>query len=197
MAAQPQPYITPEEYLAAERAAPSKNEYYEGQVYAMAGASNEHNLIVGNLITGLNITLRDTDCTVRASDMRLHVADNGLCTYPDVSVVCGPAQFLPDTYLDTLMNPVLLVEVASHSTFQYDRSGKFLLYRDIPSLRHYLLVDSRRVRILCITRLEADSWSFQEYTRLTDQLQLSALSVEISVGEVYRKVTFPTTDSPL
>jgi len=188
MSAQPQPYVTPKEYLAAERSATFKSEYYEGQVYAMAGASNEHTLVSGNLTTALNIALRDTDCTVRASDMRLHVADNRLYTYPDVSVVCGSPQFLPDAYLDTLLNPVLLIEVTSRSTAQYDQEGKFLLYRNIASLRHYLLIDSRRVHVLYITRLEGDTWNFREYSQLTEQVDLSALHLEILVSEIYRKV---------
>ena len=200
MAAQPQPYVTAEEYLAAERAAnrdtEGKHEYYQGEVYAMAGASRKHNLLVKNLIVGLDTRVGDA-CNVYPSDMRVHVFSNGLYTYPDIAVTCGEEFFLPDAYLDTLLNPLVLIEVISGSTDSYDREGKFLLYRGIPSLRQYLLVDSQRVHILCITRREADTWSFREYARLTDQIQLSALKVEIRVGEVYRKVTFPAADSTL
>jgi len=163
----------------------------------MAGASNEHTLIVGNLTTALNIALRDRECTVGASDMRLHVADNGLYTYPDLSMVCGPPQFLPGTHLDTLLNPVLLVEVASRSTAQYDQEGKFLLYRNVASLQHYLLVDSRRTHVLCITRQEANTWNFQEYSLLTDQVELRALQLDITVGEIYRKVPLPAAANTL
>ncbi|MEJ7664634.1 MAG: Uma2 family endonuclease [Hymenobacter sp.] len=103
--------VSPEEYLAAERTASFKSEYYQGQVYAMAGASDAHNLVNLNAGTALNIALRERDCTVRVSDMRLQVKDNGLYTYPDLSVVCGPPKFAPDKYLDTLLNPVVLAEV--------------------------------------------------------------------------------------
>ncbi|QNE39165.1 Uma2 family endonuclease [Hymenobacter sp. NBH84] len=200
MSAQPQPYITPEEYLAAERAAhrdiAGKHEYFQGEVYAMGGASRQHNLLVTNLIVGLDTRIGDA-CNVYPSDMRVHVASNGLYTYPDVVVACGDEEFLPDAYLDTLLNPVVLVEVSSRSTAQYDQEGKFLLYRNISSLRHYLLVDSQRVRILCITRLEADTWNFREYSQLTDQVLLSALEVEIPVSEIYRKVPLPAANGAL
>lgn len=200
MSAQPQPYITPEEYLAAERAAhrdtSGKHEYFQGEVYAMSGASRQHNLLVSNLIRGLGNRLSDT-CNVYPSDMRVHVASNGLYTYPDVVVACGDEEFLPDAYLDTLLNPVVLVEVSSRSTAQYDQEGKFLLYRNIPSLRHYLLVDSQRVRVLCITRLEADTWNFREYSQLTEQVELSALQLELPVSEIYRKVPLPAANGTL
>lgn len=200
MSAQPQSYVTAAEYLAAERAADrdtdGKHEYYQGEVYAMSGASRQHNLLVSNLIRGLGNRLGDS-CNVYPSDMRVHVASNGLYTYPDIVVACDNEEFLPDVYLDTLLNPVLLIEVSSRSTAQYDRNGKFLLYRDIPSLRHYLLVDSRRVRILCITRLEADTWNFREYSQLTDQVELSALQLEIPVSEIFQKVPLPAANGAL
>lgn len=200
MSAQPQSYTTAEEYLAAERAAnrdtEGKHEYYQGEVYAMSGASRQHNLLVKNLIVGLDTRVGDT-CNVYPSDMRVHVASNGLYTYPDVVVTCGDEAFLPDAYLDTLLNPVLLVEVTSRSTAQHDHDGKFLLYRNIPSLRHYVLVDSQRVHVLCITRLEADTWHFREYHQLPDQVELSALQLEIPVSEIYRKVSLPAVSGTL
>lgn len=200
MSAQPQSYITAEEYLATERAAnrdtEGKHEYYQGEVYAMSGASRQHNLLVSNLIRGLGNRIGDT-CNVYPSDMRVHVASNGLYTYPDVVVACGDEEFLADAYLDTLLNPVVLVEVTSRSTAQHDHEGKFLLYRTIPSLRHYLLVDSQRVHVLCITRLEADTWNFREYDQLTDQVELPALQLEIPVSEIYRKVPLPAAAGTL
>ena len=186
--------------MAAERAAnrdtDGKNEYFQGEVYAMSGASRQHNLLVSNIIRGLGNRLGDA-CNVYPSDIRVHVASNGLYTYPDVAVTCGEEEFLPDAYLDTLLNPVLLVEVTSRSTAQYDQEGKFLLYRNIASLRHYLLVDSRRVHILCITRLEGDTWNFREYNQLTEQVDLPALHLEVSVSEIYRKVPLSAANGAL
>lgn len=121
MSAQPQPSIPPEEdYLASEREASYKSEYFYGEVVAMAGASNEY-IVVANLITALNLQLRNRDCSVRASGMRLLVVNSGLYTYPDIAVVCGPPQFRPDAELDTLLNPTLLIEVLPESTAKHDR----------------------------------------------------------------------------
>ena len=190
MAAQPQPYITPAEYLAAERAAnrdtAGKHEYYQGEVYAMAGASRPHNLLVSLLITTLNNQLGDK-CSVYPSDLRLHVADNGLFTYPDISVVCGPEEFLPDAYLDTLLNPTVLLEVLSRSTEQYDRAGKFLLYRELPSLQHYVLVESQRVLVLVYTRTGPTSWTVQEYRGRAAEAPLPAIGAGLPLAELYRK----------
>lgn len=196
MSAQPQAYITPEEYLAADRDTDGKHEYFQGEVYAMEGASRQHNLLVTNLIVGLDTRIGDA-CNVYPSDMRVHVASNGLYAYPDVVVACGDEEFLPDAYLDTLLNPVVLVEVSSRSTAHYAQEGKFLLYRSIPSLRHYLLVDSQRVRVLCITRLEADTWNFREYSQPTERVELAALSLELPVSEIYRKVPLPAAGGAL
>ena len=190
MSAQPQPHVTPEEYLAAERAAnrdtEGKHEYYQGEVYAMGGASRKHNLLVSHLIVALTNRLGDR-CSVYPSDLRLHVSDNGLYTYPDVAVVCGAEEFLPDTYMDTLLNPTVLVEVLSRSTAQYDRGGKFLLYRALPSLQHYLLVESQQVQALVYTRTGPDSWTVQEYQGRAAEVPLLGIGVVLPLAELYRK----------
>ncbi|MDO7873860.1 Uma2 family endonuclease [Hymenobacter sp. ASUV-10] len=193
MSAQPnyRHYITEEEYLAAERQAEFKSEYLNGEVFAMAGASYEHNLITGNLVTSLNNRLGDRNCTVQANDMRLQVSEAGLYTYPDVSVVCGEPQFRDKAYLDTLLNPVVLVEVMSRSTKGFDRAGKLQFYRSIPSLRHYLLVASNAVNVMSYSRLEDDIWRIADYTGLTDLIPLTALDLELPVAEIYRKVPLP------
>ena len=180
--------VSPEDYLAAERAADFKSEYYQGEVFAMAGASNEHTLVTGSMTTALNNALRDRDCTVRASDMRLLVKENGLYTYPDVSVVCGPAQFAPGKVLDTLTNPVVLVEVASVSTASYDRVGKFMLYKDLPSLRHYLLVESTKALVNLATWREHKVWAFDTFEGMEAVVPLPALGIELPLAEIYRKV---------
>lgn len=191
MSAAPQiafPPVSPEEYLAAERTAAFKSEYYQGQMYAMAGASNAHNLVNLNAATALNIALREHDCTVRVSDMRLQVRDNGLYTYPDLSVVCGPPQFAPDKYLDTLLNPVVLAEVVSLSTGQYDRVGKFILYKDIPTLRHYLLIESTQPIVNLATWREPKVWAFDTFEGLAAVVPLPAIGVELTLADLYRKV---------
>lgn len=180
--------ISPEDYLKMERAATFKSEYHQGRVYAMAGASDEHTLVTGNCVTTFNILLRERPCTVRASDMRLLVKESGLYTYPDVSVVCGPPQFAPDKTLDTLMNPIVLVEVGSVSTARYDKVGKFILYKDIPTLRHYLLVESTRPVVRLATWREDKVWAFDTFEGLDAVVPLPAIGIELPLAEIYFKV---------
>jgi Uma2 family endonuclease len=187
MPARPNPYITAEEYLAAEREAEFKSEYYDGEVFAMSGASREHNLLVSNLIISLGNRLSDS-CSVFPSDMRVHIPDTGLYTYPDVSVVCGEEQYLDDAYLDTLLNPVVLLEVISMSTGKNDRGSKFMFYKSIPSLQHYVLVDSQRVVVGTHSRTSNGAWLYQEVEGLAATLSLPALNLVLPLSELYRKV---------
>jgi Uma2 family endonuclease len=203
MSAQPQSsffpakqFVTPEEYLTAEREAEFKHEYYQGEVHAMAGASNEHTLITGNLVTILNISLRDRDCTVRASDMRLQTSAAGLYSYPDVSVVCGPPEFRPDAHLDTLLNPMLLIEVISKSTGKHDRGSKFLYYRSIPSLKYYVLVESKETEVSVYTRAEGEKWIFEAFNEPDAVVPLPLLQLELPLAEVYRKVPLRAAEGP-
>ncbi|HEX8428827.1 Uma2 family endonuclease [Hymenobacter sp.] len=189
MATQRKPYITPEDYLTTERESDFKSEYFDGEVYAMSGASRAHNLVVSNLVTSLNNRLGDT-CSVFPSDMRVHVPASGLYTYPDVSVVCGEEQYLEDTHLDTLLNPLVLLEVLSLSTGKYDRGDKFLFYKSIPSLQHYVVIESQRPLVGVYTRGADNSWLFQEYKDLQATLPLPALELELPLTEIYRKITF-------
>jgi len=190
MSARPKPYVTPAHYLTAEREAEFKSQYYQGEVFAMSGASRAHNLLVKNLLVSLDNRIGDK-CSVFPSDMRVHVAANGLYTYPDVSVVCGAEEYLDDAHLDTLLNPVVLVEVLSKTTAKDDRSSKFLLYKSISSLQHYVLVESLRVGIAVYSRGVAGSWLFQEYQGLEGVLPLPALGVELPLAEVYRRLELP------
>jgi len=139
MSALPKPFVTPEQYLEIERKADYKSEYHSGQVFAMAGASREHNLLVGSIVRRLGNLLDGRPCETYPSDMRVLVSATGLYTYPDVSVACGEPEFL-DGSLDVLLNPLLIVEVLSPSTESYDRGAKFALYQRLPSLQEYVLV---------------------------------------------------------
>ncbi|HRG48514.1 MAG TPA: Uma2 family endonuclease [Leptospiraceae bacterium] len=130
--------FTESEYLELERNADFKSEYYNGEIFAMAGASLIHNEIVANLISIFNQFLKDKPCDVYPSDLRLRVEKSGLYTYPDITIVCGKAELL-DNQFDTLKNPTVLIEVLSDSTEKYDRGQKFSFYRKIPSLKEYSL----------------------------------------------------------
>ncbi|MBC8084591.1 MAG: Uma2 family endonuclease [Hymenobacter sp.] len=195
MSAQPKPYITPEEYLVAERAAEFKSEYYNGEVFAMSGASRAHNLLVSNLITTLNNRVGDM-CSVFPSDMRVHIPTSSLYTYPDVSVVCGEEQYMEEAYLDTLLNPVVVLEVILLSTGKYDRGDKFLFYKSIPSLQQYVVVESQRLLVGVYVRGAASTWLYQEYEAPSALVLLPALNLELPLAEIYRRVPLPGTNAP-
>jgi len=129
---------TPAEYLELERAAERKSEYLDGRIRAMTGASRAHNLIALNIGAELRTQLRGRSCEAYVADMRVKVSSTGLYTYPDVVVACEPIQ-LEDAYLDTLLNPTVIVEVLSPSTEAYDRGDKLAQYRRLESLRECLL----------------------------------------------------------
>src|SRR5258707_11211141 len=139
MSAAPQKRYTPQEYLALERAAPFKSEYYRGEIFAMAGATRQHCRIGANLVARVDEQLRSTPCEAFGSDLRVRVLPTGLYTYPDVTVACGELEF-EDRAGDTLLNPKAIFEVLSESTEAYDRGKKFDHYRHIPSLTEYVLV---------------------------------------------------------
>src|SRR2546423_7792204 len=120
MSSQTKTYFTPEQYLALEREAEYKSEYINGQIYAMSGASREHNLIAVNIVSELHALLRGQPCEAYMSDMRVKVSQTGMYTYPDVVAVCGGPRF-EDEHGDTLINPTVIVEVLSPSTEAYDR----------------------------------------------------------------------------
>lgn len=190
MSAQPKPYYTPAEYLAIERESETKNEYFQGEIFAMSGASRAYNLLVKNVLVSLDNRLSNS-CNVFPSDMRVHVAANGLYTYPDVSVVCGEEQYLEDAYLDTLLNPVVLVEVLSKTTARDDRNSKFLLYKSIASLQHYVLVDCQRVNVALYSRGAGSSWLFEESQGVGAVLPLPTLGIEVPLAEIYRRLELP------
>jgi Uma2 family endonuclease len=184
-----QTYFTPEEYLTLERKATTKSEYLNGQIYAMAGASREHNLITTNISTQFNVQLSEKPCEVYASDMRVKISPTGLYTYPDVVVVCNEPRF-EDTHIDTLLNPTLLVEVLSPSTEAYDRGEKSAHYRQLEALQAYLLVVQDLVHIEHYLRQEAQ-WLLTEFSDLDDVFHLVSIGCELSLREIYAKVEFP------
>ena len=188
MASIPKPRITPDEYLARERAMEGKHEYYQGEVFAMGGASPRHNLIALNAGGELRQRLRDAPCLVYTSDQRVKVDEAGLYTYPDVTVVCNTPQY-DDDQQDTILNPRVLIEVLSPSTADYDRGGKFALYRHMPSLQEYVLISQDRVLVEHYVR-DGERWILSELNSPTDTLTLSSLSCELPLAEIYLKVDF-------
>jgi Uma2 family endonuclease len=187
MSSQAQKCSTPEEYLALERQAQCKSEYYAGEIFAMAGASRWHNLIVTNVLRELSLQLKGRPCTTYPSDMRVKISPAGLYTYPDVTVVCGAAQF-EDTQQDTLLNPTLIVEVLSESTEAYDRGGKFVHYRKLASLMEYVLIAQTKSHIEHYIRQPDNRWLLEEAESLHGTVHLPAIDCHLSLAEVYDKV---------
>jgi Uma2 family endonuclease len=180
---------TPEEYLAIDRQAPFKSEYRAGEIFAMAGASEEHNIITVNLTVALGSRLRGGPCRPFAADMRVRVGPAELYAYPDVLVVCGERRFA-DEQRDVLLNPTVIVEVLSQGTEAYDRGDKFTGYRYLDSLQEYLLVAQDRPHVEQYTRQADGRWLLSEATGLEALIQLSSLGVDLPLVEVYDGVTF-------
>jgi Uma2 family endonuclease len=181
------------DYLAFERASELKHEYFAGEVFAMSGASEAHNLICTSTSFLLYGQLRSRPCNVYPGDMRVKVEATGLYTYPDISVVCGEAQF-SDDHLDTLVNPTVIIEVLSPSTEGYDRGKKFQQYREIPSLREYLLISQDSPRIERYGRQSDGTWVFDDAHGLDAHLALASIDCRLALAEVYERVTFPAED---
>lgn len=183
----PAAFITPEQYLEAERRAEAKSEYLDGQVLAMAGASVSHNRIVANLVGLLHGRLRGELCEVYPSDMRLLVSASGLYTYPDVTIVCGEPR-LADQHGDTLLNPTALIEVLSDATVRYDRGRKAEHYRRLASLREYLLVAQHEPRIEHYRRASEREWVLTEAMELGEGVELVSAGCTLALSDVYDRV---------
>jgi Uma2 family endonuclease len=194
---QPKTFLTPEQYLEIERKAESKSEYYRGEMFAMAGARIAHNLLLAHLLRDIGVQLRGTPCEICPSDMRVLVSASGLYTYPDAVAYCGEPRLL-DQHFDTLLNPILLIEVLSPSTEAYDRGRKFEHYRSIDSLREYLMIASDRVHADLFTRQSDDRWLLTSATRLENSLELQSIGCSLNLGSLYKKVSFaePGAASP-
>lgn len=179
--------FTPEEYLTIERNARQRSEYFAGEIFAMGGASERHNLIVTNIVGELRQQLKGRPCKVYANDMRVKVSRTGLYTYPDVVVACDGARF-DDEHKDTLLNPTLIIEVLSQSTEAYDRGEKAGHYRKLESLAEYLLVAQDKQHIERYVRQDHEQWLLTEASGLQGSVRLSSIECELALAEVYDKV---------
>ena len=182
----PQTYLTPEEYLAWERKQPFKNEYHNGQIIAMSGASRAHNRITVDITVQLSNQLMESECEVFAGDMRVRTDPTVSYYYPDVIVVCGESRFEDDTF-DTLLNPILVVEVLSPSTAAYDRGEKFEHYKQIASLQEYILVSQDSVRVEHYCR-QGTQWIHDVFQHLEDMLSLASIGCTLPLRAIYRRV---------
>ncbi|UHD14405.1 Uma2 family endonuclease [Thiocapsa bogorovii] len=179
-----------EDYLAAERAARgAKHEYVNGEVFAMTGASFNHNLLVLNLGSELRARLKGRPCHVLPSDMRVRIEAANAATYPDLTALCEPPRFHDDRQ-DVLLNPALIVEVLSGSTEAYDRGGKFATYRRLPSLQEHVLVSQDQPLVEIFTRQPDARWVLSETEGLDTEVVFASLGCRVAMQEIYDKVDF-------
>jgi len=181
--------ISAAEYLARERQADFKSEFFQGETFAMAGGSPTHSLIAANCVGKLWQLLEGKPCKVFNSDLRVKVEASGLYTYPDASIVCGELQF-DDHGRDTVVNPAVIIEVLSDSTEQYDRGRKLTHYRTMNTVEVILLVSQTLPLVECYTRRPAEGWLLQDFRALDAAVPLLNLGVLLPMSEIYRGVEF-------
>lgn len=182
--------LTPEQYLEIERKAEFRSEYYQGEMFAMAGGTGTHTELSDNLIALLLQKLRGGPCRAWSQNMRVQVSATGLYAYPDVVVGCRERKFV-DASRDTLLNPVLIIEVLSDSTEAYDRGKKFTHYRTLESLQEYVLVSQDRVQVERYKRQPGDEWLLTAVSRLEDTIHLDSVGCHLLLSDIYEEVSIP------
>lgn len=179
-------YYTIEEYLELEDAATEKHEYYQGEIFAMSGAKIQHNIVSKNILVALDKKLDGKPCQPFNSEMRIHIEKNTLFTYPDISVICDDPQTRNNDDMNVL-NPTVIFEVLSPSTKNYDRRDKFKLYRDIDTLKEYVLVDPVKISIEAYHINSDGYWELREYKDINDSLSLDSIQVSLPLVEIYKR----------
>jgi Uma2 family endonuclease len=176
-----------EEYLEMENAAVEKSEYYKGEVFAISGALMKHNKIFSKLFGALTAKLKGKSCQPYGSDTRIHIPSNSLFTYPDIVIICGKEETLNNDGFNVL-NPTVIIEILSRSTKNYDRGDKFNLYRDIPTLKEYILVDSESIGVEAWHINESNHWELEEYKSINEMLAVKAVGIDMPLQEIYEGV---------
>ena len=189
MSALANPRYTPEQYLEIERNADYKSEYLSGEMFAMAGSTEQHALITWNISGELRSLFKGRPCKAYSPDLRVQVTGSGLYTYPDVVVLCGKPRFA-DSHLDTLLNPNVIVEVLSPSTEAFDRGEKFAHYRKLDTLTDYILVAQDKVRVEHFVRQPNNDWLLHAADGLEEVITLESIDCRLSLSEIYDKVSF-------
>ncbi len=189
MSSLPKTMLTTDEYLAIEREADYKSEYFAGEMFALAGTSRKHGIIVHNISREIGNQLLDRDCLVTTNDLRVKIESIGKYCYPDIVVTCGKEE-LEDEHLDTLLNPLLIIEVLSDSTESYDRGVKFRHYRSLASLKTYVLVAQNERYIEIFERQPNDTWLYSAINEEDQSLPLESITCSLSMNAVYAKVEF-------
>jgi Uma2 family endonuclease len=177
------------DYLESEEKSLEKHEYYQGEIFAIAGASIPHNQVVRNALINIGGYLNGKECQIFPSDLKNHVEANSLFTYPDLSIVCGKVETL-ENHKDIVTNPAVLIEVLSATTQDYDRGGKFKLYRDIPSIKEYILISSLEVLVEKYNKQADGTWVLHEYKTENDSFTIASIDMPVEMKSLYRNVEF-------
>jgi Uma2 family endonuclease len=191
MAAQHKPRYTLEEYLELDRISEERLEYWDGELFAMSGASENHLEIEANLVVLFRAALAGRTCRVFTANARIKVPTAPPYRYADLSALCGKAEFVEISGVDALTNPTLLIEVLSPSTEAYDRGDKFSGYQSIPSFREYWLVAQHRPHVTQLVRQDDGSWLHREFNSLEEVMKSASLDCELALQDIYQGVTFP------
>lgn len=176
--------ITIEEYLAMEEASTEKHEYYKGEVFAMSGPKVIHSIIATNLMRDIAVHLKGKSCKPFNSDQRVFIEKNGLLTYPDLTIVCGKIETLNDDKWN-ITNPSVIIEILSPSTKSYDRGTKFGLYRDIPTLKEYILIDSESIIVEAFIINKDNHWQLTEHQTQAETLYIKTIDLSIPLSDIY------------
>lgn len=186
-------FYTIQEYLDFEDQSDTKHQFYNSEIFAMSGATLNHNIIASYTAFALMNAFKGKPCIVTGADLKVQIEKNDLFTYPDVSIFCGEPEFYKKRN-DTITNPVLIVEVLSDSTEAFDRGKKFELYRTLKTFQHYILISQKEIHLEYFFKNEKNNWELEEFKEMKDVLKIYGFDVEISLEEIYSKVTFENTN---
>jgi Uma2 family endonuclease len=184
-------YYTVEEYLEMEKPSTIKHEYFQGEIFAMSGAGDNHNDIFSNVFIEIGNKLKGKPCRPYGSDKRMTIPENTLFTYPDISIYCN-GLIHSDIDEDTSISPTVIIEILSPSTKNYDRGKKFNLYKDIPTLKEYIMIDSESVLVEAYYINENKNWELKEHKEITDVLSFVSLGFDVALVNIYEHVHFGT-----
>jgi len=187
----PKKKLTEDQYLAIEADAEFKSEFYDGEMFAMAGANLSHNSVKDNLILEIGLRLKGGSCRTFSSDMRVKVKRTGLYTYPDIVIVCGEPEIERRGGLDTLLNPQVVIEILSKTTEGYDRGTKFRHYKRMASVKEYLIVCADRGCVDRFVRQDDETWVLTTFDKPSGKMALASVPMRIPLADVYRNVELP------
>ena len=177
------------EYLEMEKASQEKHEYFQGEIFSMAGASTNHNEIFTNFFLEIGSKLKGKSCRPYGSDLRTQIVANGLFTYPDISIYCNDLS-KSDVDDESFIEPTVIIEILSPSTKDYDRGHKFELYKDIPTLKEYILIDSESVLVESFYFDEKQNWELFKCLQMEDSLKIISMDFEVALSDIYNRVRF-------